>query len=341
MNTKERTEMLSVNFVTTVGGIYLCFMACSLLHERLYQAAAPDGVTLSPWVVNSLESFLNALVGLTGMCCFEGFHHVPQGGLALTGGLQVLSKYCGSSSRVHGVPGPVLTLVKSARPLPVMIGQRVIAGTTYTVQEYVQYLLIVFASILVGTTRSSKRTDAASFPGLLLLFVSIVCDGFIGGKQKELQGRVKAHRKDKGMKVEHLQPFEMQFYTNAYMCLTAVICTLACGDFPTSISYVKQVPSALESILQYTLCSALGQVFIFRCVSDFDPLVLSVVTTSRKLLSVLLTLLLFGYEVGPLCILGLVLAGVGFTLIAYGEVRRHRSKILNTALGLGGKGQSE
>lgn len=325
----DRRE-ISVSFFVYVGGIYACFISCSLLHESIYRARSPSGDAVSPWVVGALEALANTLVAAAGMCLWEGMQPlVPQRGLATTGGLQLLSKYCASASRVQGLPGPVLTLVKSARPLPVMLGQRLIAGTHYTPREYVQYALIVSASVMVGTAKSSAPSDGVSTAAMLLLLLSTACDGYIGGRQKEMKNSVRAHRRSHGLAVEDLQPFEMQFYTNVYMLLTASACSLWLGDWRTGLRFLREDPDVALMVLQYAVCSAVGQVFIFACVSRFDPLTLSVVTSSRKLASVMVMLVLFGYEVNTTCLVGLAFAVGGFALVLSDEVSRRRAPSVN------------
>lgn len=75
-------------------------------------------------------------------------------------------------------------------------------------------------------------------------------------------------------------------------------------------------------VAQYTACSAVGQIFIFRVITRFDPLIVAVVTASRKFASVIATLLVFGYEVNVACLVGIMLAGGGMAMIFSGELRQ-------------------
>lgn len=320
-------SILSLSFLVYVGGIYACFMTCSLLHESIYRARDSSGAALSPWFVNVIESTANVIVAGLGMHFWEGRQpFVPQWGMAKTGCLQVVAKYCASSSRLYGVSAPMLTLVKSARPLPVMLGQRLIAGVTYTQREYCQYVLVVVASVLVGAARSPLPSDDLSVAGLLFLLASTLCDGYVGGRQKEMKTTVRAYRRSQRQPVEDLQPFELQFFTNLYMLATASVFVLSSGDCWSGVRFMATVPDVQLQLCQYAICSSVGQIFIFACVTQFDPLVLAVVTTSRKFISVLATLVVFEYEVGATSFAGLLLAGVGFYLIVTGEIKRASHK---------------
>ena len=49
-------------------------------------------------------------------------------------------------------------------------------------------------------------------------------------------------------------------------------------------------------IVKFSVCSAIGQSFIFYTVATFDPLVCSTVTTTRKIFSVLLSIFTKGHN---------------------------------------------
>eukprot|EP00403_Amphidinium_massartii_P022948 CAMPEP_0178392398 /NCGR_PEP_ID=MMETSP0689_2-20121128/11659_1 /TAXON_ID=160604 /ORGANISM="Amphidinium massartii, Strain CS-259" /LENGTH=303 /DNA_ID=CAMNT_0020012973 /DNA_START=124 /DNA_END=1032 /DNA_ORIENTATION=+ len=279
---------------------------------------------MSPWVVNLFEAASNVVVGAIGLACWQSFlPGLRQRDLAVTGFLQLLSKFCASRSRVMGLPGPVLTLAKSARPLPVMVGQRVIAGTRYTPREYVQYTLLVAAGILVSSAKSPLASDGVRLPGVLLLILSMFCDGYAGGVQKGMKARVRTSRKALGVEPEELQMFEMQFFTNLYMSVAAGMLALVTGDLWSSLKFMREMPDVVPKVAQYAACSAIGQIFIFACMTHFDPLILSVVTTSRKITSVCVTLLVFGYELDGISIFGLVLAAIGTGLLLHGEAKQN------------------
>jgi UDP-galactose transporter B1 len=91
------------------------------------------------------------------------------------------------------------------------------------------------------------------------------------------------------------KPADFMFWTNLYMSLAATAVSLAVGDFNTGLTYCSANPVILNKILKFALCSAVGQSFIFYTISEFDPLVCSTVTTTRKVFSVLLSIVLHGH----------------------------------------------
>ena len=53
------------------------------------------------------------------------------------------------------------------------------------------------------------------------------------------------------------------------------------------LGFVQRHPSVLLQLATFSVASALGQFFIFLCVSEFGPLPCSIITTTRKFFSVL------------------------------------------------------
>lgn len=86
------------------------------------------------------------------------------------------------------------------------------------------------------------------------------------------------------------QPADFMFWTNLFMSLAAAAVALVLGEFQTGLSFTLQNPVILGKLVKFAICSAVGQAFIFYTISEFDPLVCSTVTTTRKVFSVLLSI---------------------------------------------------
>jgi len=188
---------------------------------------------------------------------------------------------------IAGVSFPVATLAKSSKMVPVMIGSLILGKASYRVREYINVILIVLGTAVVSMAGKSKKGDS-SMIGLAFLVAALGCDGIVGGTQKGLKSALK----DRGMKEKN---FEMQFFTNFYMTLTAIAFTFALGEFAPGVKFLQENPGIFTDILKFSVCSALGQAFIFYTISTFDPLVCTTVTTTRKVFSVLLSIFTKGH----------------------------------------------
>merc|ERR1712066_1042729 len=93
------------------------------------------------------------------------------------------------------------------------------------------------------------------------------------------------------------------------------------------LEFVWENKEVLEKIVKFSLCSAFGQSFIFYTIANFDPLVLSTITTTRKILSVLLSILWKGHPLSQTGWSGIALScsGVISEMMAKASMSRVKS----------------
>jgi UDP-galactose transporter B1 len=229
-------------------------------------------------------------------------HHGPY---ALSGFCQVAAKYTTTCAMVHGVSFPVVNLAKASKMVPVMAGSLFLGNAKYSFMEFFDVALIVAGTVVVGATKEKNKSVASSsWLGVVLLVSSLACDGLVAGVQK----RSKKAMQDTGNKARN---FEMQLFTNLYMCIGAGLCAFLFGEFPPALAFCASNPEIFSLILKFSLCSAIGQVFIFFTLTRFDPLVCTTITTSRKVLSVLFSILFKGHRLTTQGWVGVIIATVG------------------------------
>lgn len=219
----------------------------------------------------------------------------------ISGAVQVSAKYFTNYSMVAGVSFPVTTLAKSSKMVPVMVGQLLFGKATYTTREYCHVLAIVGGTALVSLDSKKKAGEPSSALGLFFLVLALVCDGVVGGTQKRLKHAL-------GQKKMKEKSFEMQFLTNFYMLLTAIAFTLLLGEFKPGYQFLMANTPIFNDIMKFAICSAFGQGFIFFVISEFDPLVCTTVTTTRKVMSVIWSIFAFGHQLHAQGWFGIVLA---------------------------------
>ena len=151
--------------------------------------------------------------------------------------------------------------------------------------------------------KKKKKSDSSdsSALGVIFILLALVMDGITGGVQKRLLAEMKRNK-------INLLPYDMMTFTNLFMMLFALLVSIALGEFTEGISYCSSNPEVFSLIWKFSLCSAIGQSFIFYTVARFDPLVCSTVTTTRKIFSVLLSILFKGHSIPPQGWMGLALA---------------------------------
>jgi len=153
--------------------------------------------------------------------------------------------------------------------------------------------------VSMGKKKGGSQSNSAT--GVAFIVASLVLDGVTAGFQK----RLKAETAKVGVKPK---PYDFMFWTNFFMCITATVFALGLGEFTSGFAFCASNPEILSKIVKFSLCSAVGQSFIFYTIANFDPLVLSTVTTTRKIFSVLLSIFTKGHSLSPTGWSGIALA---------------------------------
>jgi len=287
-----------MKLIIGVAGIYSAFMYYGVLQSAITKYTAPDGQRLErEWFLQFVEAFANVCVGFIGLMVLNGgpSPSIPWSGFAFSGAAQVLAKAMTQKAMIFGVPFFLATLVKNAKMVPVMVGAIVLGGKSYSVRKYLQVGLIIAGVVVVSMYKKKKASKGGADAGdddtmgLVCLAISLTCDGLVGGTQDSMKAGYKAKTGGK------LQPYDLMMFTNLVMCIIAVIAALSLDQFWGGVAFVQANPEIMSKVMQFAACSALGQSAIFFTIANFDPLVCSTVTTTRKIFSVLLDIVVSGH----------------------------------------------
>lgn len=312
----------SMKLLIGAGGIYSSFLYYGSLQEDVFQYKAEDGSTFQQaWFLQVLEALANVIVGYIGMRLAGPTLGIPLKMFAISGCTQVSSKAFTSLALANKLSFPVATLAKSGKMAPVMMGQLILGGSTYSLREYLQVAAIIGGTAIVSMGKKKGSSDPSSFWGVVYIVLALVMDGITAGYQK----RLKTHTAKIGVEPKS---YDFMFWTNLFMCLTATIITLLLGEFHTGIAFLATNPLIFKAIMKFAVCSAVGQSFIFYTIAHFDPLILTTVTTTRKILSVMLSIFLKGHALSLMgwSGLGLACGGILSELQAKASGNNHGSR---------------
>lgn len=157
----------------------------------------------------------------------------------------------------------------------------------------------------------------------MFILLSLVMDGVTAGVQKRL-------KEDMGRKHMHPKPYDFMFYTNLSMMLVALCVSVLLGEFSEGYIFCIQHPQVLRLVVQFAICSAVGSSFIFYTVAHFDPLVCSTVTTTRKIVSVILSIVLKGHSLSVQGWSGVCLAIAGIMSEVHSKCTSGKNKKLKS-----------
>ena len=295
-----------VKLLIGAGGIYCAFLYYGTLQEDVfhYKSLSDGSKFKQAWFLQALEAFANVVVGGIGMIVVGGTKNLPLNILAFSGTTQVCAKAFTSLALANSVSFPVVTLAKSGKMVPVMIGSLLLGGAKYTLREYASVVAIIIGTCIVSIGNKKASGPSSTILGLAFIIASLVCDGITGG----LQNRFKSKCASDGVKVK---PYDLMYWTNLFMAIVALLIAFGFGELTTGVDFCMKNPIILQKILRFSLCSAVGQSFIFYTISEFDSLTCTTVTTTRKVFSVLLSIFLNGHSMSTEGWFGLGLASCG------------------------------
>jgi solute carrier family 35 (UDP-galactose transporter), member B1 len=220
-------------------------------------------------------------------------------------------------------------LAKSCKLLPVIVLHLILFQKSYPLSKY----LIVFAvtaGVAIFTlyhppsaSHSAKSHSAptSSTFGLILLSINLLFDGLTNTIQDHIFCSPARYGRFSGPQMMVAQNILATILTTFYLLFLpyappAWIPEMA---FPGTLElmrtswFLSRHPEVLYNVLGFAACGAIGQLFIFATLERFSSLLLVTVTVTRKMLTMLLSVVWFGKRLTPGQWLGvaLVFGGVG------------------------------
>lgn len=111
------------------------------------------------------------------------------------------------------------------------------------------------------------------------------------------------------------------------LCIAMIL-----GEVSSGMEYCSANREIFGLLVKFSICSAVGQSFIFYTVATFDPLVCSTVTTTRKIFSVLLSIFIKGHHLSGQGWAGIMLSISGIlsemqSKFAASKAKHYKSKV--------------
>lgn len=180
------------------------------------------------------------------------------------------------------------TLFKATKVIPVMIMGRIIKGSTYCTAEYVEAVLITggVAFFSLASKTSQRNTEEGfELAGFLLLSIYVLADSFTSQWQSRIY-------RDYG-KIDH---FHMMYGVNVSSIIVTSVALVASGEIPKIWEFLLYNPTAVWYNVLTAITSTTGQIAIFYTIKNFGPIVFTIIMTTRQMISIVLSTILFGHQ---------------------------------------------
>jgi len=188
---------------------------------------------------------------------------------------QVIAGFLGNKSMEY-VDNTTKTLAKSTKPIAILIVGLLCQGKRY---HYMRYLGIMM--VTVGVTsflwKSGSKDEAADnlVFGVLLSVGSLFMDGIVGTSQDWLEEIYKP------------SAFVLMFSTNIWATFVSIFSLFIFNEYEMTVNFLYKYPEIWWDLFLFTITCPIGNQFIFLIIQKFGSLQCSIVTTIRKLITIL------------------------------------------------------
>ncbi|KAI1661562.1 UAA transporter [Daldinia decipiens] len=326
--------------VVAVAGIYGSFLTWAYLQEKLtttpHGAPGATEVFKYPVFLNTIQSLFAATTGAMYLYASTPRGQaippiIPSrrilGPLLLVALTSSLASPFGYASLAH-IDYITFLLAKSCKLLPVMLLHVTVFRRRYPLYKYL-VVAAVTAGVAVFTLhsgKSHKKSGAGlggnSAWGLLLLGINLLFDGLTNSTQDYIFGAFQPYSGPQMMCANNLMSTAV---TAAYLVLSPWLARTGAGEWlgvdvaggagelEAALGFMARHPGVWADVLGFAACGAVGQVFIFYTLSTFSSVLLVTVTVTRKMFTMILSVVAFGHRLTRMQVLGvgLVFGGIG------------------------------
>ncbi|KAM3498619.1 hypothetical protein MY10362_008072 [Beauveria mimosiformis] len=323
--------------VIAVSGIYASFLTWAYLQEKLTTTrhGPAQEVWHFPVFLNTIQSLFAAAVGSLYLVL-----STPRGAavppvipssrmlapLALVAVTSSLASPFGYASLAH-IDYITFLLAKSCKLLPVMLLHITVFRKRYPLYKYL-VVAAVTAGVAVFTLHSgSKKKKQASSGlgddarvgwGMLMLGINLLFDGLTNSTQDYIFSAFQPYSGPQMMCANNVMS---SLVTGAYLLVGPAVLGATgagewlglgkgdAGELGDAMAFMARYPAVWKDVLGFAACGAVGQVFIL--------------TVTRKMVTMMLSVLAFGHRLTRMQWLGvgLVFGGIG---VEAGIARREK-----------------
>ncbi|KAL1844020.1 hypothetical protein VTJ49DRAFT_5771 [Mycothermus thermophilus] len=332
-----------VTLVIDVAGIYASFLTWAYLQEKLTTTnyTSPSSSTperfkfpvflltiqsLFAFLAGKLFSILTTPRGQPAPALIP--HRDMLGPLLLVAFTNALAAPFGYAALAH-IDYITYILAKSCKLLPVMVLQVTVFRRRYPLYKYL-VVAAVTCGVAVFTLHSGSKkahAKAASHSGqtawgMLLLGINLLFDGLTNSTQDYIFQTYRGYTGPQMMAANNLLGSAI---TGGYLVLSPWLVHTPLGEWfgmdlagragelKAALAFLARHPAVWRDVLGFALCGCVGQVFIFHTLSTFSSVLLVTVTVTRKMFTMILSVIAFGHRLSRMQWLGvaLVFGGIG------------------------------
>ena len=251
-----------------------------------------------------------------------------------------ISSFC-QYEALRFVSFPMSTVCKACKIIPTMLMGTLVQGKKYPPQEYAAAAVItlgvtvfalesgkgggvaallqpLFSSAAAATpeVEGAAPTTAmtstlgrllgsldprTAIPGAVLLLTYLSVDAFTSNWQNRL------------FREYAISPYQCMLGINIFSTMLGVLNLVQEGQLFSASGFLLTHPDAFWDVMVMSLCSAMGQLFIYYTLEKHGAVVFTIISVTRQLISIALSSVMFGHVISPPAWIGVALTFAGIT----------------------------
>ncbi|RVD91290.1 UAA transporter [Tubulinosema ratisbonensis] len=289
-------------FLSHVLGMYLFFMVYGYYQEKiLTQTYNSNKFTYF--------TFLAVLHNLGGI--FLSYQMIKMKKIHLKSDLRLFIEYfkCSflkftnlllSYKITENISYPAFLIGRSCKIIPILIMNYVLYQKKFSKKKYFSACILTIGVLFFMFNSQKVSEKSSEFLGLIFLFFNLILDGSLNSVQDNI------------FKNFEVSSYHMMFYLNFISFFIGLFVCIFSGELISAIFFVKNYPFILVDLFCYSFSNVVGQLVVYSMLAIFGSVMLTTVTITRKLFTILFSIIIFKHSISNLQILGLILVFSSF-----------------------------
>ncbi|CAM9532183.1 unnamed protein product [Pylaiella littoralis] len=278
--------------VPFIFGLYTCFLVSTIFQERLYAFRGVNGDKFESAPLLAFVKSASSVIVSRSFIYFGNYGErvKPSGSPAITTAIIRCFSTIMALYSLNFISYPCLVLGKSVKILPVLVSELIFDRKIPSIRRFFSVVMTTVGTItfsLPTIFNSGSSTTSSSSLGLLLVFISLCADGGLSFSQKKM---VKE-------KEEKPHVFETMYFMSSWQAIFSLIIVLLSHGDNGGILFCIENPEVLKLLLLPAAIESIGQFFIYGLVIHHGPYMTTCITTLRKFVTIILSVILFGHSI--------------------------------------------
>jgi adenosine 3'-phospho 5'-phosphosulfate transporter B3 len=209
---------------------------------------------------------------------------------------------------------PTQVIFKSMKLITVMIGSIFILRQRFTVLEYVSAVALVLSAILFSLGDVAETPELGSYVGFVIVVLSLFADALHSNTQEQL------------LKKHQASVTEAMLFTNGFAAVMSFGWVVVSGELQPAMAFCANFPQAYLLFVVRAAVIYLGVLCFVLVIGAFGVVTATGITTVRKILTIIVSFLLFPKPISSRHVLGFFIFCGGIAVTIWDQKRKTEAK---------------